>query len=202
MQLLLPLLLTFLPPLPPGSPPLRIDVARMVGTLLIAQFLPLCIGLGVRQWRPAFAARLKRPANLLSVVLNLATLGVILTAQWRMIMAIPLVAYTGMLALVLAALAAGWLCSGSGKERRTAMVMATAVRNVGVALVIATTSFPGTRAVAAATVFALFQTILLALVALGWGRLASAKAGAPTETKSQSPRPSPVTREIAPVQER
>ncbi len=184
LQLLLPLLLTFLPPLPPGSPPLRIDVVRMVGTLLIAQFLPLCIGLGVRQWRPALAARLKRPANLLSVVLNLATLGVILTAQWRMIMAIPLVAYTGMLALVLAALAAGWLWSGSGKERRKAMVMATAVRNVGVALVIATTSFPGTRAVAAATVFALFQTILLALVALGWGRLASPKGGVPTEAKS------------------
>ena len=68
------------------------------------------------------------------------------------------------------------------------MVMATAVRNVGVALVIATSSFPGTRAVAAATVFAPFQTIVLALAALAWGRLASPKGGVATETE---PQPSP-----------
>jgi hypothetical protein len=51
------------------------------------------------------------------------------------------------------------------------MTMATAVRNVGVSLVIATGSFAGTRAVTAATAFAIFQTIVMALVALGWGRL-------------------------------
>jgi bile acid:Na+ symporter, BASS family len=185
LQALLPLLLYFLPPLPPGSPQLRIDVVRMVGTLLVAQFLPLCVGLAVRQWRPSLAARLKRPANLLSIVLNLATLGVILTVQRDMLMAIPLVAFGGMLILVLAAAAAGWLLSEPGQGRRTAMVIATAVRNVGVAMVIATTSFPGTKAVAAATAFALFQTIAVALVALAWGRLASPKNGAPTEIKSQ-----------------
>ena len=53
----------------------------------------------------------------------------------------------------------GWKCS------------ATSVRNVGVSMVIATGSFAGTKAVTAATAFALFQTIVMALVALGWGRL-------------------------------
>jgi bile acid:Na+ symporter, BASS family len=188
LWLLLPPLLAYLPPLPPGSPALRIDAVRMVGTLLVAQFLPLCVGLAVRRWRPALADRLKRPANLLSVVLNVATLGVIVAAQYDMLMAIPWVAFAGMLALVMTALAAGWLLSGPRKEHRTAMMMATAVRNVGVALVIATASFPGTRAVAAATVFALFQTIVLALVALAWGRLAAPKGGAAT---AAGPGPSP-----------
>jgi hypothetical protein len=54
------------------------------------------------------------------------------------------------------------------------MVMATSVRNVGVSLVIAADGFPGTPAVTAATAFAIFQTVVMALVALGWGRLASA----------------------------
>jgi bile acid:Na+ symporter, BASS family len=183
LQLLLPLLLTFLPP---GSPALRIDVVRMVGTLLIAQFLPLCIGLGVHRWRPAVASLLRKPANLLSVVLNLALLGVIVVVQREMLMAIPAVAFVGMLALVLAALAAGWLLNGPGEESRTAMVMVTAVRNVGVALVIATTSFPGTGAVAAATAFALFQTIAVALIAVAWGRLASPKGRGAAGTQSQT----------------
>ena len=54
------------------------------------------------------------------------------------------------------------------------MAITTAVRNVGVGLVIATSSFPGTPAVTATLAFALFQTILLAMVALAWGRLAPA----------------------------
>jgi hypothetical protein len=51
------------------------------------------------------------------------------------------------------------------------------VRNVGVSLVIATGSFPGTKAVTAATAFALFQTLVMALVALSWVRLLAAPTG-------------------------
>ena len=69
------------------------------------------------------------------------------------------------------------MLGGPGSENRTAMTMATAVRNVGVSLVIATGSFPGTKAVTAATAFAIFQTIVMALVALSWGRLLAAPKG-------------------------
>jgi BASS family bile acid:Na+ symporter len=185
-----PLLLHFLLPLTSGD--VEVNAGKMVSTLLVAQFLPLCIGLGIRHWRPPLAERLRKPANLLSMVLNLVMLGVILTVQWNMLMGIPLRGYLGMLLLVLVGVAAGWLLGGPGSENRTAMTMATAVRNVGVSLVIATGSFPGTKAVTAATAFALFQTIVMALVALGWGRLMAAPTGtirteAPVEAKDERP---------------
>jgi BASS family bile acid:Na+ symporter len=160
-----------------GDLNVQIDAGKMVGTLLIAQFLPLCIGLAVRHWRPALALKLKRPAGLLSAVLNVATLAVVLGAQFDMLVGIPVRAFAGMSALVFAGVAIGWLLGGPGGETRTAMAMATAVRNVAVSLVIATASFPGTPAVTAATAFAIFQTVLLALVALTWGRLARATKG-------------------------
>jgi BASS family bile acid:Na+ symporter len=169
LQVLLPFVLQFLPPLPTDGPALAIDGGKVVLTLLVAQFLPLCVGLAVRQWRPNLADRLKKPANLLSMVLNLTMLGLILVAQFDMLIGIPLRAFLGMVALVLAAVAAGWLLGCVGT--RSAMVMATSVRNVGVSLVIVTGAFPGIRAVAAATAFALFQTIFVAIIALGWGRL-------------------------------
>jgi BASS family bile acid:Na+ symporter len=172
-----PLLLHFLLPLTSGDEEVQINVVKMVSTLLIAQFLPLCIGLGIRHWRPALADRLKKPANLLSLALNLVTFGVILTVQWDMLMGIPIRGYLGMLALVLVGVGVGWLLGGPGSENRTAMTMATSVRNVGVSLVIATGSFAGTKAVTAATAFAIFQTIVMALVALGWGRLLAAPTG-------------------------
>jgi bile acid:Na+ symporter, BASS family len=174
LQALLPFVLNYLPALPPDSPPLSIDAVKVVRTLLIAQFLPLCVGLAIRRFWPGLADKLKKPANLLSMVLNLTTLGLILYAQFDLLIGIPLEAFVGMLALVLAGVTAGWLLGGS--SNRSAMVMATSVRNVGVSLVIVTAAFAGTRAVAAATAFALFQTIVRALIAVIWGRLASTTA--------------------------
>lgn len=171
-----PLLLSSLLPLTTGSDSLAVDAAKIIVTLLATQLLPLCLGLTVRQWRPSLAARLLKPANLLSTVLNLSVIGLILVVHFPTLMAIRPRGFLGMLALVLAALAAGWLLGMPGSGNRKAMAMTTSVRNVGVGLVIATSSFPGTPAVTATLAFALFQTVVLALVALGWGRMAPAAA--------------------------
>jgi BASS family bile acid:Na+ symporter len=80
----------------------------------------------------------------------------------------------GALALVIASAGAGWLVGGPESDDRKTLALTTAGRNVGVSLVIATGSFPGTPAITAATAYALFQTVVMALVALGWGRLSSA----------------------------
>ena len=173
--LLAPLLLRLLLPVVSGDSPVQVDLAKMIGTLLGDQLLPLCIGLFLRHRWPALAGRLQRPARVLSLLLNVALLGTILAVQFGTLIAIPPRAFGGMTALVAAGLAAGWLLGGSAPPDRVAMAMATAVRNVAVTLVIAVASFPGTAAVTAATAFGLFQTILVALVALAWGRLAGPK---------------------------
>nr|WP_283829358.1 bile acid:sodium symporter [Bradyrhizobium diazoefficiens] len=170
-----PLLLRLLLPLVSGDQQLEIDTAKMVETLLEDQLLPLCAGLFLRHRLPVFADRLVRPARALSLILNVALLVTILTDQFGLLAAIPPRAFGGMFLLVLAALAAGWLLGGPGHADRTAMVMAASVRNVAVSLVIAMSSFPGTPAILATTVFGLFQTIAMALIALGWGRLARSR---------------------------
>lgn len=171
--LVAPLLLHLLLPILSGDEPLKIDVIKMVGTLLLTQLLPLGIGLIVRQRRPALADKLIKPANRLSTVLNLVVFGVILVVQFHLLEHIKAVGFAGMLALVMATLVVGWLLGGPGSDNRKAMALTTGVRNVGVSLVIVTASFPGTPAVTAALAYALFQTIILALLALAWGRRAS-----------------------------
>lgn len=166
-----PLILQFLLPLMAGDTPLRISVGKMVGTLLAVQLLPLCVGLLVRQKRPALADRLRKPAQVLSLALNFLTLAVILIVQFRMLTETRLISYVGMLFLLIATIVAGGVAGGRSSENRKAMVITTSVRNVGVSLVIVTGSFPGTAAITAATVYALFQTIVMVLVALVWGRI-------------------------------
>jgi BASS family bile acid:Na+ symporter len=78
-----------------------------------------------------------------------------------------------MLLLLLAYMAAGRFLSGGGEESVKAMVLTTGVRNVGVALVVATACFPGTAVVSSATAYGIFQTVAMAVVALFWGRVTS-----------------------------
>jgi BASS family bile acid:Na+ symporter len=170
-----PLLLQVLLPLVTGSQPLNVNVVKLVATLAVSQLLPLCVGLFLRQRRPALADKLKGPFIAVSKVLNLLLIGVILVVQFRMLVGIRPIAYVGMLALVGATFLAGWLVAGWDKQIRKSLAITTSVRNVGVSLVIVTGSFPGTPAISASTAYALFQTVVMALVAIAWGRLTAAR---------------------------
>jgi hypothetical protein len=123
------------------------------------------IGLGV-----IWADRLKRRAGQLSGLLNLLLLAVILIVQGRVLADIRPIGYVSMLCL--ATMLAGGLMDGGTEQGRKGIVITTAVRNVVVAFVIVTSSFPGTAALTSTTLYALFQTVVIALIALVWGRLA------------------------------
>jgi BASS family bile acid:Na+ symporter len=170
--ILAPILLYYLLPLVSGSEPLRVDATRIVGTLLMTQLVPLCVGVAVRQWRPLLADRLQKPANLVSKVLNLVVVGVILVTQLQMLTEIRPRGFVGMLALLIGSWASGWLLGGAGTEARKAMTLTTSLRNVGVGLVIASSAFAGTPAVTAALAYGLFAVVgslLLALACAGRG---------------------------------
>jgi BASS family bile acid:Na+ symporter len=186
--LLAPVLLHLLLPLVAGDEPLTVSAAAVLGTLLVTQLLPLCVGMAVRQWLPAVAHRLQRPANLVSKALNLAVVGLILAAQFRLFLEIRPRAYVGMLALLLLSWAAGWLLGGPSAAHRRTMTLTTSLRNVGVGLVIATGAFAGTAAVTAALVYGLFEVAGSLLLALGWARRRAANddtPGTPAEHRAR-----------------
>lgn len=174
--ILAPLLLQWLIPVVASERHLEVNAATMVGTLALSQFLPMCIGLLIRHRRPALADRLRPPLTALSKLLNLILVAVVFAAQFRVLIAIRPLAYMGMLMLVVATLVSGWLFGGWSAEHRKSLAITTAVRNVGVSLVIAAGAFPGTPAITAATAYALFQTLVMALIALAWGRLSVSAA--------------------------
>jgi BASS family bile acid:Na+ symporter len=169
--ILAPLLLGILIPVVAGSAAVKINVVKMIGTLLGAQLLPLCLGIWIRDRQPRLADGLKKTANLLSLSLNLLLLTLIIVAQFRTLAEIHLRGYFGMLCLVLVSLAGGVVMAKRGDESTAkSMILTTSVRNVGVSLVIVTASFAGTPAVTSATAYAIFQTVTIALLALAWGR--------------------------------
>jgi BASS family bile acid:Na+ symporter len=155
-----------------GSEALRIDSVGMVGALLIAQLLPLLFGLLLRHRSPHLAERLARPLELVSKILNLSVVVAILASQFHMLAQIRRRGFVGMLMLLSGTLAIGWLAGAPGRDARRAMALTTALRNVGVGLVIVTGSFAGTPAVSAALAYGIFEVLGSLLVALWWGRSA------------------------------
>jgi BASS family bile acid:Na+ symporter len=138
---------------------LQVDAAKIIATLLATQLAPLCVGLCVRQFRPAVADRLLQPAILVSKVLNLLVVILILFAQFHLLLEIRPRGFLGMLALLIASWAAGYLLGGPAADTRKAMTLTTSLRNVGVGLVIATGSFPGTPAVTAVLAYGILEIL-------------------------------------------
>ena len=165
-----PLLLGVLLPWTSGDARLEIDAARLAGTLLITQLAPLCAGLGVRLWRPNLASKIAPSAMATSKLLNLAAVGTILAVQFRMLLDIRWIAFVGMLVLLFASLAAGWLLGGPTREMRKTLAITTSLRNAGVGMVIASSSFPGTPALTAVLAYAIVDVFGSLAIALWWGR--------------------------------
>jgi BASS family bile acid:Na+ symporter len=168
-----PLILRFLLPMVAGRGDLVVKPAKIISTLMLSQFLPLCLGLVLRKVKPELAALLKKPLRLCTALLSLGLVALILVTQFKMLRQIRISGYFGMSVMVSAMLLAGWVMGGPGGDQRKTMAITTAARNVGVGLVIVASSFPGTPAVTAATAFALFQIMAVVLVAGAWGRFSS-----------------------------
>jgi bile acid:Na+ symporter, BASS family len=174
--LLSPALLRVLMPLVSDSETARVDVTKIVATLLLGQILPLMAGLAVQHWRPRLELRLRGPAEKGTKLLNAAFLVLVIYVQFRSLLAIRLLGLLGMLILLVGSVAIGWLAGGPGGETRKAMALTTAVRNNGVGMVIATGSFAGTDAVTAAAVYGMVGVLAALGFAVGWGRWMSAEA--------------------------
>jgi len=161
-----PLLMTMLLPLVAHGARLEVDFVKVLKILLVAQLLPLAIGLAIKWKRPELAARFVKPATRLMGILSLLVFGLIVQRHFEALRQIRATGFLGISLLVALCVVAGLLVGGPLRSKRWAVALTTGTRNVGVALAIATESFPGTAVVTSVVVFAIFQTVLLALLAL------------------------------------
>jgi BASS family bile acid:Na+ symporter len=167
--LLAPLLLEWLLPVVAGGDEIpAVEAHKIVTTLLITQLVPLCAGVAVRHWRPDLAARALPTAKRASLILNLVVIVLIFVAQFPLLLEIRPRGLVGMAALLCASAASGWLLGGPAAATRRAVALTTALRNVGVGLVIASSAFAGTPALTAAVAYGLFEVAGSLLLALVW----------------------------------
>ncbi|SCX82759.1 bile acid:sodium symporter family protein [Microvirga guangxiensis] len=165
-----PLLLFFLLPLTTEATGLQLHAFAMVEAIMVTQLLPLCCGLAISHRRPDLAKRWLGPAVAVGKVLNAAALVLILTSQFPQLLDVRAGRMMGMLSLLGFSLAAGWSAGGRWSADRKAMALTTSIRNVGLGLVIASSTFAGTPVVATVVVYGLLQLLGSFLLTLWWRR--------------------------------
>jgi BASS family bile acid:Na+ symporter len=141
-----------------------LDVARQV---FFAQLLPLGIGAALRAWRPVAAGWLEPRLAAISNLMLLALVVLCLVALGPRLVAVgwaPVVAGVG---LTLCALFAGTMLAGHDASLRPAAAVAAAMRNPGLALLIATRNAAPPDVTAAVFGYALGLTAVI-FGFLGW----------------------------------
>jgi len=152
-----------------------LPMGRFVVTLLFSQLLPLLAGIVVGALAPDSVARLLRPIKIVAVVTVLALVVLLIPKFTASITAVY--GSNGMwagLCLVVLSLVVGWALGGPVREDRRVLAFGTALRNIGLCALIATSSF-GTPLVAATVLtYFLIQFVTTTIVGVYFKRTANA----------------------------
>jgi predicted Na+-dependent transporter len=153
-----------------------LDIARQV---FFAQLLPLGVGAALRAWAPAVATRIEKPLGRLANLLLLAVVAVLLAVLWRMLAETGWTPFVAGLGLTACALAFGAAFAGRNSAERPAGAVAAAMRNPGLALLIATLNKMPVAVLPAVFSYTLGAAIVVTAFVVWQGKRAARPAGAP-----------------------
>jgi BASS family bile acid:Na+ symporter len=145
---------------------------------------PLAVGIFVHNSWPEFAERMVKPLGRIASTLLLLCIVPVVIKMWPQMM---LLVGDGTLAafatFVVVGLAVGHSIGGPDPDERTVLAVATSARHPGVAMAIASVSFPEQKLVSAALVLYLLVSAVTSLPYLYWRKHQAASARhAPTAT--------------------
>ena len=155
-----------------------INTTNLAISLAFFQLLPLVLGMLIKERAPAIAAKLMRPLPFAAIAALLA----LLVLLWGRIVASVSIVYGSsgiivVLLLVTLSLALGWSLGGADREYRRTLGIGTALRNVGLSALVATSTFRSVPEVFAAVVcYLLVQALASMLVGIYFKRTAAQPA--------------------------
>jgi len=138
-----------------------IDPIQIVKTLLMVQLIPICVGMVVRHISPTWAQKLIKFVPRIGQIGLIIGVGLLFVKQGSQMLTLGFLAYLIMLFLTIVSLLVGdWILVGESGEKRRALAISTAIRNIPLAFLIATENFPDTIVGPVALVFSAFTMVL------------------------------------------
>lgn len=121
----------------------HVSASNIVPIVFLTAILPLAVGMLVNRVLPGFAARVRRPVSILSMILLVIGVMPILFTMWGMIwITIVNGSLIALACFTILGLGVGHVLGGPQPGNRTALALATSTRHPGMALTIAALNFP------------------------------------------------------------
>ncbi len=156
---LTPLILTLAIPKSVGG--VELDPIQIVKTLLMVQLIPIAVGMAIRKASLKWADILVKFVPKIGQLGLLIGVGLLLAKQASQIATIgPLVYLIMVLLTVVSLLVGDWILIGESAEKRRALAVSTAIRNVPLAFLIANGSFPDTIVAPVVLIFSVINMFL------------------------------------------
>jgi BASS family bile acid:Na+ symporter len=139
-----------------------VNPANIASSLIVLMLIPLAVGLALRAWHPAGAARVRAvvaPVSSISMVFV-----VTLTTAGHFRSMVSILGGFGILAAVIfvaISFGIGWVLGGPGADTRRVLSLGTAQRNSAAALVVASQNFSDAKVVVMITVVMIVSFAML-----------------------------------------
>ena len=147
--------------IPESAGGVTLNPLHIVKTLLMVQLIPISVGIAIRQASRKWADRLVKIVPRIGQIGLLIGVGLLLAKQASQIISIGLLGYLIMVLLTVVSLFVGDLMLiGESAEKRRALAVSTAIRNVPLAFLIATENFPDTVVAPVVLVFSVLTMVL------------------------------------------
>lgn len=155
----------------------HVPARRVAPAVLITVIVPLIAGVLVGRYLPALASRIAHPVSRFATVLLVISLLPVLFRVWPTLIEMVGNGTLAVLALfTLVGVTVGHLLGGPDPDNRTVLALATGTRHPGVALAVASTTFPGEHAVLAVVIWHLVVGAVVSLPYVRWRRRRHAEA--------------------------
>ena len=150
--------------LPKSEEGIQLDPMQIVQTLVTVQLIPIGIGMAIRQRRPDWAEKLLKFVPRIGQIGLVVGVGLLLASQSEHILSISLVTYLVLALLVVGCLFIGdWALHGEPEDKRRALAVSTAIRNIPLAFLIASSNFPNSTVGPVTLVFSVLTMVLSVL---------------------------------------
>jgi len=152
-----------------------IEPRHLAHQVLVAQLAPLALGMLLRRSAPGLAARIAARLHQLGGILLSMLVVLALIDFWPQVSGAGLRAIAAIVALSILALAVGSLLGGPDPATRTATAIAAALRNPGLALLVATLNHAPARVNATVLAYVVVAALTV-FIYVAWRRVSTAVA--------------------------
>lgn len=157
--------------LPRSENGIELNKMQIVQTLVVVQLMPIGFGMAIRQFGLVYAEKLLRFVPRIAQIGLLVGIGLLLASQAEYIVSINLATYGVLVVLVGVCLFIGdRMLAGESGDKQRALAVSTAIRNIPLALLIATASFPDSTVGPVTLIFSIFTMMFSVL----YGKLKTA----------------------------